>query len=284
MDKSAHETNRLSWNEATKAHNRHKGDQAEFFRNGGNKLRTEDLELLGDVNGKTVIHLQCNSGQDTLSIARLGVQITGVDISDEAINFARQLSTNSGIPATFIRSDLYDWFEQAQRDQAQFDLAYTSYGVLMWLSDLTAWGAGIASILKPGGKLIVIDFHPYALCMKDWRPYHAYMGGQRTYFEQGVSDYVANAGDAPELGIKIDPDAPQFENPNPDYEFAWGIGDILTALIEAGLTITHFHEYPYSNGFKPFGDMREAPGRRYYPPEGIPNIPLMFSIMARRPA
>ena len=283
MDKSAHETNRLSWNEATKAHNSHKGNQAAFFRSGGSTLFPEDVELLGDVTDKTVIHLQCNSGQDTLSIARLGATITGVDISDEAINFARQLSQASDIPATFIRSDLYDWFEQAQFEHLAFDIAFTSYGVLTWLSDLARWGQGIAGILKPGGKLVVIEFHPCAMMMEDWKPRFAYMGGKAEFFADGIGDYVALSGENLALGIKPDPNAMPFKNLYPVYEYAWGIGDILTALIDAGLRIMHFHEYPYSNGFKPFTDMRQAPGRRNYPPEGIPNIPLMFSIVAQKP-
>src|SRR3972149_12175089 len=95
--RAIHEANRLSWNEATKAHNSHKVDQAAFFHAGGNKLFPEETELLGDVSGKSVLHLQCNAGQDTLSIKQLGAEkVTGVDISDEAIYFARRLSKDSG--------------------------------------------------------------------------------------------------------------------------------------------------------------------------------------------
>src|SRR4051794_22698956 len=112
-DSSLHEANRLSWNEATVAHNSHKGDQAAFYRAGGNKLFAEDFELLGDIRGLDAVHLQCNSGQDTLSLVTMGASLTGVDISDEAIDFARRLSTESGVPATFIRSDIYDWLAEA---------------------------------------------------------------------------------------------------------------------------------------------------------------------------
>src|SRR5215471_19282234 len=108
MRKDLHEENRLSWDAATVAHNSHKGDQAAFLRNGGSTLYPEEIEVLGDVRGLSVVHLQCNAGQDTLSIAQLGAVMTGVDISDTAIDFARQLSQDSGIPATFVRSDVYD--------------------------------------------------------------------------------------------------------------------------------------------------------------------------------
>src|SRR5206468_7384286 len=97
--RALHEQNRLSWNEATKAHNSHKADQAKFFREGGKKIFPEEVDLLGDLQGKSVLHLQCNSGQDTISIKQLGAEkVLGVDISDEAISFARQLSADSGIP------------------------------------------------------------------------------------------------------------------------------------------------------------------------------------------
>src|SRR4051794_14240468 len=111
--KDLHEDNRRAWNVATDAHNSHKQDQAKFLREGGSTLYPEEIELLGDIAGRTLLHLQCNAGQDTLSLARLGAQVTGVDISDTAIAFARQLSDESGIPGTFIRSDIYDWFAQA---------------------------------------------------------------------------------------------------------------------------------------------------------------------------
>lgn len=108
MRKDLHETNRLAWNEATRAHNSHKADQARFLREGGSTLFPEELKLLGDVAGLSLLHLQCNAGQDTLSLARRGASVTGVDISDEAIAFARRLSAESGIPGTFHRADVYD--------------------------------------------------------------------------------------------------------------------------------------------------------------------------------
>src|SRR5688572_15837941 len=105
LRKGMHEENRVAWNAATAAHNSHKRDQAKFFREGGSTLFPEEIELLGDINGLSLVHLQCNAGQDALSLAGLGATVTAVDISDTAIDFARQLSADSGIPATFIRSD-----------------------------------------------------------------------------------------------------------------------------------------------------------------------------------
>src|SRR6478609_5857077 len=127
----AHETNRRSWNAVTIAHNSHKKDQATFFRKGGGTLFPDEVELLGELSGKNLLHLQCNCGQDTLSLAQLGAKVTGVDISDDAIAFARQLSADSGIPAMFERADVFEWLASAEPDQ--FDLVFSSYGVLGWL-------------------------------------------------------------------------------------------------------------------------------------------------------
>src|SRR5262245_52108836 len=119
-----HEENRLSWNAATAAHNSHKADQAQFLAGGGTTLHPEELELLGPLAGQRVLHLCCNSGQDTLSLARLGAQVTGVDISDEAIAFALRLSADSGIPGAFARADVYDWLEQAHAAGQRFDRVF----------------------------------------------------------------------------------------------------------------------------------------------------------------
>jgi SAM-dependent methyltransferase len=278
--KDLHEANRASWNAATDAHNSHKRDQAAFFRGGGSTLFPEEVELLGDLRGKSLLHLQCNAGQDTLSLARLGATVTGVDISDTAIDFARRLSAESGIPAAFERADVYDWLET---HSAAYDVVFSSYGALIWLSDLRAWGSGIARILKPGGRVVIMEFHPvFAIFEEGWRISYDYMGGTRLTFD-GVGDYVALSGEglAPsgyEEGVT------QFLNPHPSHEFCWGMADILSPLIDSGLRMTALREYPYSNGFKRFADMRELPGGRFTMPEGMPQIPMMLGIVAEKDA
>lgn len=281
LRKDLHEENRLSWNEATKAHNSHKGDQAQFFRAGGNTLFPEEQELLGDIAGLSLVHLQCNAGQDSLSLARLGAIVTGVDISDAAIAFAQTLSQASGIPAAFHRSDLFDWFAAAEEQSEQFDIAFASYGAICWLSDLNLWAKGVAAILKPGGRLVMVDFHPVAMLFDwDWShrfPYFA--NGQPMTWEEGISDYVATSGTGLagyQTGIE------NFRNPYRSHEFQWGITDIITAILQAGLTLRVFKEYPYSNGCKLFERMRETADRRTFPPEDVPNLPLMYSIVAQK--
>lgn len=284
LPKELHEENRLSWNEATKAHNSHKGDQAKFFREGGSTLFQEEMELLGDITGLSLLHLQCNAGQDTLSLAKLGAIVTGVDISDEAIAFAQRLSEESGIPATFHRADVYDWLEEASQGNERFDIVFCSYGALCWLSDVKIWANGIASVLKSGGRFVMVEFHPITLIFDwDWTHKFSYFSeGKPLTWKDGIGDYVANSDEALtpwgyEKGIE------NFRNPYRTHEFTWGIGEVVTAVLEAGLILEVLKEYPYTNGCKIFERMRETSGRRLVPPEDVPNLPLMYAIAARKP-
>jgi len=141
---------RRSWDVATRNHNAHKGDQAAFFRGGGDTLFPEELELLGDLAGRHVLHAQCNAGQDSLSLARRGAHVTGVDFSGEAVSFARKLAVDAGIPAVFEEAELLEWLE---RTPARFDVAFSSYGAVGWLPDLGRWARGLCRVLRPGGEL-----------------------------------------------------------------------------------------------------------------------------------
>jgi SAM-dependent methyltransferase len=280
-----HEENRLSWNEGTKAHNSHKRDQAKFFREGGNKLFPEETALLGDVTGLSVLHLQCNSGQDTLSIKQLGAaKVTGVDISDEAIDFARQLSADSGVEGTFVRADVYDWLAEAAKGGERWDIVFCSYGAIIWLSDLDAWAKGIFGVLKPGGRFVTVEFHPVAWMFDEnfdhKLPYSTH--GRVMTWEDGIGDYVGESG--PDITPSGWEDGVQgFRNPHPSHEFAWGLSEIITPLINAGLVLEHFREYDYTGGFRPFKVMEREDGRRWVLPKGMPSVPMMYSIGARKP-
>lgn len=265
-----HEQNRLSWNAATEQHHTHRPDLIQKYKEGYNNLHIEDMWLLREVAGKALVHLQCNDGQDTLSIAKhLGATVTGVDISDTAIEAAQKISEGADIPATFIRSDIFEWFETTD---AQFDYVYTGYGALGWLSSLATWAEGVAKILKPGGQLVVMEFHPITgIFENDWSLVYDYMGG-KTIVTEGVGDYVA------------DDYAGNFQNPHKAYEFAWGLGNIISAVLGSGLILERFNEYPYMNGWKRFPDMRsEEPTRRNYVPDDKPLLPMMFSLVAQKP-
>ncbi|MEO1289281.1 MAG: class I SAM-dependent methyltransferase [Chloroflexota bacterium] len=270
-----HEQNRKSWNEATKQHHSHKPDLIARYKNGWNNLYPEDMQLLGNVQDKSIVHLQCNDGQDTLSIAKhLGANVTGVDISDEAIAFAKTMSEKAEIPAEFVRADIFEWFDS---NATEYDAVYTSYGALIWISDMSRWASGIAKTLKTGGKVVVIDFHQTGLMFDyDWHPIYDAMGG-KVSTSDGVGDYVADDYEG------------AFKNPHKAYEFAWSPSEVITALMDTGLHLTHFKEYPYMNGWQCYPDMREEviegehrSYSRFYTPNDKPTIPMMYSIIATK--
>lgn len=281
---SMHEENRRAWNAATIAHNSHKADQARFFREGGSTLFPEELLLLGNIEGKNLLHLQCNSGQDTLSLAKHGATVTGVDISDRAIEFACQLSAESGIPATFHRADIYEWFTEATQQSSQYDVVFSSYGAVCWLSDIQAWAKGIWQVLKPGGKFVLVEFHPFTMTMDgDWQFSFSYFNGrQGKLVDEGLGDYVAWSGEALAPSGYLE-GIRDFENPHHTHEFDWGLGEVVSALAEAGLILKTLREYPYSNGCKLFKNMRELPGKRMVQPDDMPELPLMYGLAVHKP-
>ncbi|MCC6613003.1 MAG: class I SAM-dependent methyltransferase [Anaerolineae bacterium] len=266
MPNEYHEQNRLSWDAATRQHHTHRPDMVARYRAGHNNLHPEDMALLGDVRGKRLVHLQCNDGQDTISIARhLGADVTGVDISDYAVTFARQLAAETDTPATFVRGDIFDW---CAAQQGEFDIVYTSYGALTWISDIARWGRGVAQALAPGGKLVLIEFHPVmGMYEIDWTVDWPYMGGGPIE-TGGVGDYFDES----------------YQNAQKAYEFAWGISEVVSALLDAGLTLTGLKEYEYLNGWQRFPDMIPGEGRRWLVPPGRPRVPCMFSIVAVKPS
>ena len=281
--KDLREQNRVSWNAVVGAHDSHRGGLSRFLRENGSTLFPEELNLLGDIEGKFLAHLQCNSGGDSISLAKLGATVTGVDISDEAVRSARDLAQKSGVQATFERADVYDWLEEVSREGRRFDVVFASYGVVCWLPDLGAWAGGIAEVLEPGGRFVLVDFHPAAeIFDEDWKHARDYpSGGVPLLLEEGVGDYVAGSdGGLTPAGFAEGING--FENPEKAHLFRWGLGEVVTALAGAGLRIAAVEEYPYTNGERNFAGMRELRGKRMVPPENVPTVPLMYGIRAER--
>src|SRR5450755_2465186 len=153
------ELNRARWDEATRFHMRGNVYGVEDFKAGQCRLHRVQVEELGDVRGKRLLHLQCHFGLDTLSWARRGAEVTGVDFSPEGIAAARALSDESGVPGTFVCSDLYS-LPDVLSTANPFDVVFTSYGVLNWLPDLKIWGELIFRYLRPGGLFYIVEAHP----------------------------------------------------------------------------------------------------------------------------
>ena len=156
--------NKNSWNNRTAIHLESDFYDNKGFINGKNTLNSIELDLLGDISGKSVLHLQCHFGQDTISLSRLGAEAVGVDLSDKAIEAAKALAKQTGVDATFICCDVYDLPNHLDR---QFDIVFTSYGTIGWLPDIERWAEIVGRFLKPGGQFVFAEFHPVVWMFDD---------------------------------------------------------------------------------------------------------------------
>lgn len=267
---------RRSWDIATRNHNSHKGDQAAFLRGGGDVLFPEELDLLGDLRGRDLVHLQCNAGQDSLCLARRGARVVGVDFSEEAVSFARVLSADSGISARFERAEVTTWLRETPE---RFDLAFSSYGATGWLPDLDEWARGVCRVLRPGGAFAYVEFHPISWSVGA----DLSLSGDDYFtpepFLAPVGDYVAASG----AGLGAVETAETQENTVVATSWQHTTGALLTALIGAGLVIERFAEHPHANGCRVNPALVPGDDRRWVWPTGAARVPLMFSLLARKP-
>ena len=269
---------RASWNAATLAHNSHKRDQAAFLRAGGSTLFADELALLGDLGGKRLLHTLCNAGQDTLSLAALGANVTGIDMSDEAIAFATSLSRDSGIAGTFERSEAIAWLEGA--DARTFDVVFGSYGCLGWIEDLPRFMRGVKRRLVDGGRAVFLEFHPLVWSFDAaWKPKDPYFAPGRV-FSEPVGDYVAQAGPALAPSGFVEGE-PAFVNPHVAHGYQQTVGDIVQSVIDAGLTVQVVREYPYSNGCRIHEGFVDVGDNRFAPPAPV-SLPCMLGVVAAR--
>jgi SAM-dependent methyltransferase len=191
-----------------------------------------DRLLLGDVTGLRGVHLQCHIGTDTVSLARLGASMTGLDFSGPAVEAARGLAAATGADATFAQGDVYD--APAVLDAGAFDLVYTGVGALCWLPDIRRWARVVAALLRPGGRLFVRDGHPMLFTIEDPKDDGLLTVGY-PYFE-AAGPLVLDVG-----GTYVETDAVFTHNVT--HEWNHGIGEIVTALLDAGMTLTGLAEH-----------------------------------------
>ncbi|WP_026815072.1 class I SAM-dependent methyltransferase [Arenibacter certesii] len=255
--------NKASWNNRVNAHLNSDFYDLDGFLNGKSSLNQIETDLLGDIKEKSILHLQCHFGQDTISLCRLGAQATGVDLSDKAIEAAKRIAADTNSKATFICCDIYDLPKYLNH---QFDIVFTSYGTIGWLPDLNKWATIIARFLKPGGKLVFVEFHPVVWMFDDNFEKVAY-----NYFNSGAIVET-------EQGTYAD------KNAEIEQEYVmWNhsLSEVISGLILAGLEIKSFEEFDYSP-YNCFNHTVEiAPGK--FRIKHLENkIPLVYSLVATK--
>ncbi len=253
--------NKQLWNEKTMHHTSSAFYKMDDFLKGESSLNTIELELLGDIKGKSVLHLQCHFGQDSLTLARMGARVTGVDFSDEAINKAKALNEQLEQDVRFICSDVYSL--PVVLDE-HFDIVFTSYGVLGWLPDMKKWAEIVARFMNPGGTFVIAEFHPVVwMFSSDFR----YI--QYAYFNKETIVETTN-------GTYADRDADVKMT-----EIGWNhdLAEVIQSLISSGLRIDYFQEFDYSP-YSCFQNMVEvAPGR--FQIRGMEGkLPLVYAVQA----
>ncbi len=266
-----HDANRARWDERVPIHVASDYYDLDAFRAGRDALPAFEVAEVGDVTGKTLLHLQCHIGLDTLSWARHGAaQVVGLDFSEPAVEAARGLAGSLGLGpdrAAFVTADVYD--AQAAVPDSAYDIVYTGVGALNWLPDIDRWAETAASLVAPGGFLYFAEFHPLTDSMD------AETGSVVT------DDYFSRDAwvDAPP-GTYADLDAPTVHNRSVEWQHP--VGRVVTALVAAGLRIEFLHEHD-SAPVRRFGTLERHADGRFRFPAGRPRIPLMYSVKASRP-
>ncbi|MDP4263384.1 MAG: class I SAM-dependent methyltransferase [Bacteroidota bacterium] len=270
--------NKELWNQRTAVHKDSSFYDVAGFRAGKNTLTPIELEEVGDVKGKSLLHLQCHFGLDTMSWSRLGAKCTGVDLSDDAINIAREINKETKLDAKFVCCNVYDLHPENKESSqvsppigggdlegaAAFDIVFTSYGTIGWLPDLNKWAEIISYYLKPGGMFYMADFHPVIWMFDDeFTHIKYYYDNRETIITENYGTYTNRK--APITG----------------KEYGWnhGISEILNALINQGLEIQQFNEFMYSP-YPNFSNTIQGDEGHWYIKGMEGKIPMVYSIKA----
>lgn len=255
------EMNQAYWNVLTDVHTKSDFYQVDEFLAGKNMLKEIELPLLGDLQGKSVLHLQCHFGMDTMSLSRLGAQATGVDLSDQSIDKAQDLSSQLGLNTRFIQSDVYSLPEKLDE---KFDIVFTSYGALNWLPDMDKWAKVVKHFMKPGGDFVMAEFHPVVWMLDE--------DFQKIKYPYSSPEAIIDDTDEAYTGDSLQESASGV---------LWnhGLADILGALIKNGLHLTHFEEFNYSL-VNCFANTVETEPGKWQLKGMVDKVPMLYSLKA----
>jgi SAM-dependent methyltransferase len=260
------EANHDLWDERVPAHVASALYDVEAFVAGRSSLRSFELAELTEVAGRTLVHPQCHFGEDTLSWARLGARVTGLDFSGQAIAAARALAARCGLAAEFVEANVYDASEAL--GGRRFEIVYTGIGAINWLPDIERWARVMASLTAPGGCLYLAEFHPFAHVFGDDD-----LTVEYSYFHEEPFDF-------PAAGAYADPAATFVHNRS--YEWNHGLGAVVSALVGAGFELEFLHEHDHTL----FARWPFLVGERgsFRMPAGRPSLPLLYSLRAVLPS
>ncbi|WP_199732255.1 class I SAM-dependent methyltransferase [Flavobacterium macacae] len=263
MEENYIDINRKTWNEKTEFHIQSDFYNQEEFLKGENSLMPIELELLGDITGKSVLHLQCHFGQDTISFSRMGAKAVGVDLSDNAIEKAREIAQQLNTETRFICCDIYDLPNHLKE---QFDIVFTSYGTIGWLPDLDKWAKIISQFLKPGGKFIMADFHPVVWMFDD----NFEKIGYNYFKSEPIIETVE--------GTYASKNAPINSK-----TITWNhsTSELLNSLLKNNLELHAFNEYDYSP-YNCFNATEEFEPKKFRIKHLENKIPMVYSILATK--
>ena len=265
---NAVELNKAHWNEVTPIHVASPFYEVEAFRRGEVILDRLARELVGDVTGKRLLHIQCHFGLDTLSLARMGADVTGLDFSEPAVAQARALAAEAGIPATFIQSDVL----KAPESLTGFDIAISTWGAICWIGDLAGWMRVAARSLKSGGRFFLLEGHPAMLMMDDKLGPDGAFVARYPYDSPDPQEYTAG-------GDYAEPNAAIANTTT--VQWMHGIGWILTAAMDAGLGIRRFEELDRIP-WKGLPQLVPVESGYWGLPPGAPSFPLAFRLEAEK--
>ncbi|WP_328727228.1 class I SAM-dependent methyltransferase [Streptomyces sp. NBC_00259] len=228
---------------------------------------------LGDLTQRDVLHLQCHLGTETLAFARRGARTTGLDISGASVTAARNLAAEAGLDVDYVRANVYDAAE-ALGEERRFDLIYTGKGALCYLPDLDRWAATVAGLLRPGGRLYLVEFHPL---LNSLGPKPAPGEGPELLLRH---DYLGGRGAVRRDSTYTYTDGPAVRGATESFEWMHGLDEVINALTGAGLGITRLREsdeLPWPR----WPHMVRTPGGWWRLPDGAPRIPLLYALLAR---
>jgi SAM-dependent methyltransferase len=255
--------NKSTWNDKVDVHIDSDFYDLEGFLNGKSTLNAIELELLGNVKGKKVLHLQCHFGQDTMTFSRMDAIATGVDFSEKAIEKAREINKQLNLNTTFICCDIYDLPNHLNE---KFDIVFTSYGTIGWFPDLDKWAKVISQLLKPGGKFVMADFHPVV-----WMFDNDFREVLYNYFNTEAIIEV-------ESGTYAEKEAPITTQ-----SITWNhpVSELLNALISNGLELNCYNEFHYSP-YNCFNQTEEFEPNKFRIKHLENKIPMVYSLSATK--